>query len=79
MSKEIFSENMLSELANSKAERLSEKEHTEREKNVFAEELKKSIGAEMKKVLSEKKKNDETPKKKGKIKEFFEKLARVCQ
>lgn len=79
MNKEVFSENMLSELAVSNAERLSEKEHTEREKNVFADELKKTIGIEMKKVLSEKKENEKKPKKKSKIRQFFEKLARVCQ
>lgn len=79
MSKEVFSENMLSELANSKAERISDKENTEKEKNIFAEELKKSLGNEIKTVLYEKKKEEETPKKKNKIRHFFEKLARICQ
>ena len=71
--------NMLNELAISESERTSEIERTEREKNVFAENLKNTIGAEMKSVLLEKKEEEKKPVKKSKIKEFFERLIRTCQ
>ena len=75
----VPSHNMLNELAISESERKFEKERTEREKNVFAETLKSSLGKEMKEVLLEKKEIEAKPVKKNKIREFFEKLAKVCQ
>lgn len=73
------SSNILSELEISNSERKSSEERIDREKNVFAETLKNSIGEEMKAVLLEKKDIDARPQKKSKIKEFFERLARTCQ
>jgi len=73
------SKNMITEMAISESERQSETERTEREKNAFAENLKKTIGAEMKSVLLEKKEEEKKPIKKSKIKEFFERLIRTCQ
>lgn len=73
------SSNILSELEISNSERKSSEERIDREKNVFAETLKNSIGEEMKAVLLEKKDIDARPQKKSKIKEFFERLARICQ
>lgn len=70
---------VLNELSISNSERQSEKERTEREKNVFAETLKSSIGEEMKSVLAVKKEEEKIPPKRNKIKEFFERLIRVCQ
>ena len=78
MNSEPINENMLSELSISNSERLSNKEQTERQKNLFAEELKRSIGGEIKTVLKEKKNEETNPKKKNKIKLFFEKIAKIC-
>ena len=78
MNSEPINENMLSELSISNSERLSNKEQTERQKNLFAEELKRSIGGEIKTVLEEKKNEETNPKKKNKIKLFFEKIAKIC-
>lgn len=71
--------NILSELAISEAERNSCKERTDREKNIFAESLKKSIGNEMKAVLLEKKAEEQKLPQKNIIKKFFERLRKTCQ
>ena len=71
--------NLVQELEQSKAERLDGEERINREKAVFADILKQSLGKEMKTVLSEKKEEENHPKKKSKIKMFFEKLVRICQ
>lgn len=77
--KKELNSNLVSELEISNAERASGQERIDREKNIFAETLKKEIGTEMKAVLSEKKELESKPKKANKIRLFFERLARTCQ
>lgn len=81
MNKELnnVSKNMLNELAKFASEKESLAEHLERDKQSFAQELKGSIGTEIKAVLSEKKKKEKNPPKKNIIKAFFERLIKVCQ
>lgn len=71
--------NLMSELEKSKSERMSEQERAEREKILFADSLKNSLGKEIKSVLSEKKEIEKNPPKKSLIKRFFEKLRKTCQ
>ena len=72
-------ENIISELTISESERKSGEEQIEREKNLFAESLKKELGESIKATLLEKKEIEDNPPKKSKIKQFFEKLIKTCQ
>ena len=66
--------NIVQELEQSKAERIEGEERINREKAVFAEILKQTLGEEMKTVLLEKKEAENNPKRESKIKKFLEKI-----
>lgn len=72
-----FEKKIADELQELKGEREADIAAIESAKASFAEELKNTLGDDMRDVLSAE--PQETEEKKGAVSKFFEKLARVCR
>lgn len=72
---------MRKEIADAKAEALRENDRLENQKAAFAGDLKAALGAEIKTVLLQKQEEEKNPPKvkKGRLKNFFKRLAQVWQ